>query len=76
MATDSLEIVEIPKLNNATMLLALTGWMDGGDVSTGTVKTMMDGRELQAVARIEPDAFYIYNFPGSHGDRRPVPAAT
>ena len=29
MATDSLEVLGIPKLSDATMLLALTGWMDG-----------------------------------------------
>lgn len=50
---------------DATMLLALTGWMDGGLVSTGTVHRLMDGRKLIEVARIEPDPFYIYNFPGS-----------
>ncbi len=46
------------------MLLALTGWMDGGHVSTGTVRHLMQGRDLTAVARIEPGGFYIDNFPG------------
>jgi len=54
-----------PRLNDATLLLALTGWMDGGDVSTGTVKRLMDGRDVAHVARIEPAGFYIDNFPGS-----------
>lgn len=54
-----------PRLNDATLLLALTGWMDGGDVSTGTVKHLMDGRDVTHVARIEPSSFYIDNFPGS-----------
>ena len=54
-----------PQLKDATMLLALTGWMDGGLVSTGTVKNLMDGRELVEVGRIEPAGFYIDNFPGS-----------
>jgi proteasome assembly chaperone (PAC2) family protein len=62
---ESLEALEIPKLNNATMLLALTGWMDGGAVSTGTVKMLMSGREVKEIARITADPFYIYNFPGS-----------
>lgn len=47
------------------MLLALTGWMDGGNVSTGTVKHLMEGRELVEVGRVEPAGFYIDNFPGS-----------
>jgi proteasome assembly chaperone (PAC2) family protein len=54
-----------PKLENATMLLALTGWMDGGDVSTGSVRAIMGRREVRQVARVEADSFYIYNFPGS-----------
>jgi proteasome assembly chaperone (PAC2) family protein len=49
----------------STLLLALTGWMDGGDVSTGTVKRLMDDRDLTTVGRIEPTGFYIDNFPGS-----------
>ena len=39
--------------------------MDGGDVSTGTVKQLMGRREVRRVATISPDEFYIYNFPGS-----------
>src|SRR5688500_7781909 len=55
----------LPQLQDATLLLALTGWMDGGDVSTGSVRAIMGRREVRQVARIEPDDFYIYNFPGS-----------
>ncbi len=55
-----------PKLQNPTLLLALTGWMDGGEVSTGTVKQLMRGRQgVREIARIDPEDFYIYNFPGS-----------
>ncbi len=55
-----------PRLKDATLLLALTGWMDGGDVSTGTVKRLMDGRDgIAHVARVEPPGFYIDSFPGS-----------
>src|SRR5436190_3244335 len=63
--TSQLKILHPPKLHNATLLLALTGWMDGGDVSTGTVRQLMGRRDVKQIARIEPDDFYIYNFPGS-----------
>ena len=49
----------------STMLLALGGWMDGGSVSTGTVRHLMSNRPLRPVARIEPSGFYIETFPGS-----------
>jgi proteasome assembly chaperone (PAC2) family protein len=66
MEPSQLQISAAPKLQNATLLLALTGWMDGGDVSTGTVKHLIQGREkLTEIARIDPEDFYIYNFPGS-----------
>lgn len=65
MASSHLTILNRPRLTDGTLLLALTGWMDGGHVSTGTVGRMMENRTLVEVARIEPDPFYIYNFPGS-----------
>src|SRR5476649_69095 len=45
----------IPPMQGVTLLLALTGWMDGGDVSTGTVTRLMEHRYLTD----------IVNFPGS-----------
>ena len=65
MPQHPLTLLEVPHLTDATLLLALTGWMDGGLVSTGTVKQLMEGRDLVEVARIEPPGFYIDNFPGS-----------
>src|SRR6185369_7127487 len=66
MSSGALTILNEPTLAKATLLLALTGWMDGGSVSTGTVKQLMGmgRRTARQVARIEPDEFYIYNFPG------------
>lgn len=60
-----LTILTRPPLTNATLLLALGGWMDGGLVSTGTVERLMENRPLTPFAHIDPDPFYIYNFPGS-----------
>ncbi|GIS59639.1 MAG: hypothetical protein CM1200mP2_18640 [Planctomycetaceae bacterium] len=39
--------------------------MDGGDVSTGTIQRLVDLVDAQPFAEIDPDPFYIYNFPGS-----------
>jgi proteasome assembly chaperone (PAC2) family protein len=65
MPHDSLSILNTPSMPGSTLLLALTGWMDGGDVSTGTVKRLMEDRDLMAVGRVRPGGFYIDNFPGS-----------
>jgi proteasome assembly chaperone (PAC2) family protein len=61
---DLLRIHDCPTLDNATLILAFNGWMDGGDVSTGTVRRLVDLLAARAVADIDPDPFTLYNFPG------------
>ena len=65
MLPAQLQIAHEVSLPGSTLLLALTGWMDGGDVSTGSVKQLMEGHRVREIATIAPDDFYIYNFPGS-----------
>lgn len=60
-----LRIDKTPDLANGTLVLAFSGWMDGGDVSTGTVQRLVDLLNAEPVAEIDPDPFYIFNFPGS-----------
>ena len=64
MACDKLNIYKRPNLTNPRLLLGFSGWMDGGEVSTGTVKCLIDKLGAQGFAEIEPTGFYIYNFPG------------
>ncbi|MCA9069070.1 MAG: PAC2 family protein, partial [Planctomycetaceae bacterium] len=61
---DCLLIEHQPQLENGTLLLAFSGWMDGGDVSTGTVRRLVELLDAEHVAEIDPEPFYIYNFPG------------
>ena len=63
--SDPLTIHRRPQLDHATLVLALTGWMDGGDVSTGTVQRLVDLLGAEPIAQIDPEPFYIYNLPGS-----------
>jgi proteasome assembly chaperone (PAC2) family protein len=60
-----LRFLDRPALHDATLLLAFSGWMDGGDVSTGTVRRLIDLLGADPLAEIDPEPFYIYNFPGS-----------
>jgi proteasome assembly chaperone (PAC2) family protein len=62
---DILRIHDCPTLDNATLVLAFSGWMDGGDVSTGTVQRLVELLSADPIAEIDPEPFYIYNFPGS-----------
>src|SRR5579871_3977816 len=61
--SDHLHVQESPRLDRATLVLALTGWMDGGDVSTGTVQRLVDLLGARPIATIDPEPFYLYNFP-------------
>jgi proteasome assembly chaperone (PAC2) family protein len=65
MPADPLKILSLPKLNNGRMVVALTGWMDGGNVSTGSVEWLVRTLGAVKVAEIDPEGFFIYNFPGS-----------
>jgi proteasome assembly chaperone (PAC2) family protein len=65
MPHESLITFNPPKLDNGAMLLAFTGWMDGGEVSTGTVKHLLSTLDTRKVAEIDPEGYYLYNFPGS-----------
>jgi proteasome assembly chaperone (PAC2) family protein len=60
-----LQMQNCPGLHGATLLLAFNGWMDGGDVSTGTVRGLVELLDARPVAEIDPDPFCIYTFPGS-----------
>src|SRR5688572_28179315 len=60
-----LRVLRMPRIENATLVLAFSGWMDGGDVSTGTVRRLIDLVNAPPIAEIDPEPFYIYSFPGS-----------
>jgi proteasome assembly chaperone (PAC2) family protein len=67
MTESTLNVLEppLPAMPGSTLLLALSGWMDGGDVSTGTVQRLVQQQRAEPVAEIESDGFYIDNFPGT-----------
>jgi proteasome assembly chaperone (PAC2) family protein len=64
MATDKLKIYERPNLRNPRLIMGLSGWMDGGEVSTGTIGCLATKLNAHRIAEINPEGFYIYNFPG------------
>jgi proteasome assembly chaperone (PAC2) family protein len=62
--TAALRVQHWPTLDNATLVLAFTGWMDGGDVSTGTVRRLVDILKAEQFAEIDAEPFTIYTIPG------------
>jgi proteasome assembly chaperone (PAC2) family protein len=65
MALDKLRILGGAKVSKPRLVMGFSGWMDGGDVSTGTVKVLVDKLYARRVAEIDHHGFYIYNFPGA-----------
>lgn len=65
MTVERLRIYHKPELNAPTLVMGFTGWMDGGDVSTGAVDYLQVKLGAVPFASIDPEPFYIYNFPGS-----------
>lgn len=65
MTSEKLNIYKRPGLSHPRMLIGLSGWMDGGNVSTGTIQGLIDRLGAEEFAEIDPEGFYIYSFPGS-----------
>lgn len=59
------EYLSRPELDGGTMILSFSGWMDGGDASSGTVKRLVRLLDARQFASIDAEPFYILNFPGS-----------
>ena len=60
----SLIIHERPSLEAPRMIIGFSGWMDGGDVSTGTIEYLKNKLKANKFAEINPGEFYIFNLPG------------
>jgi proteasome assembly chaperone (PAC2) family protein len=62
--SELLRVRHCPALDRATLVLAFNGWMDGGEVSTGTVRRLVELLSAPPIAEVDPEPFYLYNFPG------------
>ena len=65
MEMESLIIHSKPKLKNPCMVIGFSGWMDGGDVSTGTIQYLKFKLQAKKFAEINAQKFYLFNFPGA-----------
>lgn len=63
--SSNLKIHETPRLNNPTLVMGFSGWMNGGEVSTGTIEAFVEGSDFKTLATIDSHGYYIYNFPGT-----------
>lgn len=59
-----LKIHERPKMRNPSMLIGLSGWMNGGDVATGAVEYLVEKLDAVMFAEVDSSDFYVLNMPG------------
>jgi len=65
MISKALRIQYKPEITGSLLLVSFDGWMDGGEVSTGTVRYLVERRGARRFAEIDPSNFFLYNCPGS-----------
>ncbi|NLO07310.1 MAG: PAC2 family protein [candidate division WS1 bacterium] len=58
-------IDEWPEVERPTLVIGLSGWMDGGMVSTATLGYLRERLAATNIAEIDPMDFYIYHFPAA-----------
>lgn len=65
MVEDRVCIYKRPKLEKPKLLLGFSGWMDSGEVSTGTVRHFVEALDAEMIAEVKDEGFYIESFPGT-----------
>ena len=60
-----LNIDRCPVLDNGVMVIGFTGWMNGGNVSIGSVDYLIENFAAEELATIDSDSFYIYSVPAT-----------
>jgi proteasome assembly chaperone (PAC2) family protein len=65
MEDDRILIHERPKIKAPRLVLGFSGWMNGGEVSTGTVQYLCNKIDVSLLAELDSEDFYIQNFPGT-----------
>ncbi len=53
-----------PEMHGTRLVLGLDGWMDGGEVSTGAIETLIAKLDAELLAEMEMEDCYILSFPG------------
>jgi predicted ATP-grasp superfamily ATP-dependent carboligase len=62
---DVLNVFDRPTVPCPRMIMGLGGWMDGGEVSTGTIRHLVAALDAERCAEIDPLDFYVLNFPAA-----------
>lgn len=62
---NSLSLDQTPRMDGGAMIMGFSGWMDGAEVSTGSLAYLAEKFRAKRVGEIRSGHFYILNVPGS-----------
>ncbi len=62
---NTLILDHVPRIDGGAMILGFTGWMDGAEVSTGSITHLVKTLGARPMGEIRSGGFYILNVPGS-----------
>ncbi len=65
MTDNALRVFHNPFLDKPSLVMGFSGWMDGGNVSTGTIDYLRIKVGALPFASIDPEGFYIMCVPGA-----------
>jgi len=65
-------LTERPTANEIYMLIGWRQWADGGSVSSGLPRYLIEHTNARKIGSISPDGFYLFQIPGTHDLVRPV----
>lgn len=70
--SDAAELLEIPQAKEICLLAGWRQWADAGSVSSGLPRYLVQQAHARLIGQINPDGFYLFQFPGTHDLIRPV----
>ena len=70
--TKSIEIWEKPEAKEIYMLAGWRQWVDGGAISSGLPRYLVEQTEAREIGNIKPDGYYLFQLPGTHHFMRPM----
>lgn len=65
------ELWEKPESKETYMIAGWHQWADAGAISSGLPEYLIDQTAARQIGQIQPDGFYLFQFPGTHHFLRP-----
>jgi proteasome assembly chaperone (PAC2) family protein len=70
--SEVVELYEKPKANSMYMIAGWRQWADAGSTSSDLPQYLIQYTQARTIGTINPQGFYLFQFPGTHDLLRPV----